>query len=66
MNHNKSIFDDSKRYQYLKNHCIKKIPGDREGPSYTVLEFKGAMTKDWKYDLDHMDLDAAIDKAINK
>ncbi len=60
------ILKDHKRYQYLKNNCIKKISGDREGPSYTVLVFKGSMTKDWKYDLDHMDLDAAIDKAMNK
>jgi len=66
MTYDISILEDHKRYQYLKNNCIKKITSDREGPSYTILIFKGTMTKDWKYDLDYMDLDAAIDKAMSK
>lgn len=50
------------RYQYLKDNCIQDVPATSEGPAYKRLIFTGPIYHDWRFALDHIGLDAAIDK----
>ena len=60
------MITDAERYQWLKNHCIKDVPDDRDGPGYKHLEFSGRMFPDWKFAIDHLGLDEAINDAIKR
>ena len=55
---------DAERYRWLRENCIKTVPADRDGPDYKELQFHGAIQKDWRFALDHMSLDAAVDAAL--
>lgn len=57
---------DAERYRWLKANCIKENPASRDGPSYKELSFVGEMYSDWKFAIDHVGLDAAIDAAAEK
>jgi len=57
------MMTDAEKYQYLKANCIKEIPGDRDGPGYKELRFHGRMFPDWKFAIDHLGLDKAIEDA---
>lgn len=56
--------EDAQRYQWLKQNCIVKVDGCGGGPSHTKLQFLGRMWPDWRFDLDHIGLDEAIDAAM--
>lgn len=61
------MITDAERYQWLKTHCIKDVRGDRDGPGYKHLEFKGRMfSSDGKFAVDHLGLDEAINDAIKR
>lgn len=55
---------DAERYHFLKRKCIVQNAPTREGPAFQELRFKGKMFHDWRYALDHISLDDAIDDAI--
>lgn len=57
---------DAERYLYLKGNCIKMVRASMDGPAYSKLEFTGEMYPDWRFALNHVGLDAAIDAAITK
>ena len=52
---------DAEKYQWLKANCIMDIPADREGPQFKQLVFQGKCYPDWKFAIDHVGLDQAIE-----
>ena len=58
------IYEDHRRYQWLKNNCLEIVPESRDGPEYPRLRFSWDLYEYYR-NKDNYNLRDEFDKAID-
>lgn len=59
-----ALLRDAARYRWLRTNCISDVQESMNGPGHKQLMFIGKIYPDWRFAIDHIGLDAAIDAAM--
>ena len=61
-----ALLRDAARYRWLRTNCISDVQESMNGPGHKQLMFIGKIYPDWRFAIDHIGLDAAIDAAMKE